>query len=611
MHTPCKNKTLHLKFFKSLNKLLVINFIAAILIAVIVTLILFSKNKFSNEQESALLIAIIANAFVITAPLVLFVLCVVSSAVFSVKLSKKNIYIRNLNNLESLSKVDVICLEKTNVITDGTLEIQKIIPLQAVATEQYINQWLSNLLRATNNVGAVFDALNKKYDFELSAGVVDSLSFDEKIKYIGATFKGGKTFVLGSPEFVPVKNKIGIIKRCEEYLNKGCRVLVLGEGKEQITSDGYYGELEGIVLIVLKDHISKNAFETFKWLKENNIKIKVISSDDALVVSAAAAEAGVGNADKFLTLGGLNINQAKDLIAEYCVFGEMDSEQKSELINILKEENQQVMMIGGSDCGVLPMKSSNFSISITDKKNELAKASDIVFKNASLDLIPFAIESSNSFINSLQKIIPLALAKMIVSFLITILFVSFSNDIKQCLFVFNHVLLLDLIINGIASLLLVLNKTKPQAKKKAFTYSVLKNTIPIALLQIVGMLTVLALYAMQKNNLLSVGIYSFDSAIAMSLLLLSIFSVVSLYNICCPLNKRRTIIFSLTTICVALLVAAAIIASYFNIIETPYKMLNGPMYFIVALISVIYSAIYMFAHQIIRIVKGDNYKDEN
>ena len=162
MHTQRKKVSIHFSFLKSINKVLLVSLIVAVLLTGVVALILNTQNKF---QDLPFAILVMVNVLLVSLPIVLFILCIISSALFNAELSKKSIVVNKLANFESLLKIDVLCLEKENVIVDGALTIKKVVPLQTVATEQYLNQWLSNMLRATNDKGDIFDALNKKYDF--------------------------------------------------------------------------------------------------------------------------------------------------------------------------------------------------------------------------------------------------------------------------------------------------------------------------------------------------------------------------------------------------------------------------------------------------------------
>ena len=596
-----KKVSIHFSFLKSINRALLVSLIVAVLLCGIVALILNGQNKF---QDIPLAILVIVNALLISLPIALFVLCIISSVLFNADLSKKNIAINKLNNFESLLDFDVLCLGKENVIVDGALTIKKVIPLQMVATEQYINQWLSNMLRATNDKGAIFDALNKKYDFELSAGVTNTLPYNDEIKYSGASFKGGKTIVLGNPETVPIKNKVGILKRCEEDINKGCRVLVVAEGKQPINNDGYHGELDAVALIILKDHIREGASESFKWFKDNGVDIKVITNDNPLVASVNALETGIEGADKYISLEGIDNDELDSLVSQYTVFGYATNEQKEAIVATLKKEHK-VMMIGGNNSDVLAMKASNFSVATVDADVESQKEADIVIDSPSLEPLTTAINSSKPFINNLQKILSLSLAKMVLALVVVLFFVILNTNLKQCLFVFNHFLLWDLLSNGVAAFLLTFDKNN---KRKTL---LIKATIPMAILQVVGVLSVFLLYALQNNKLFSIGLYSIDNVAVVCVLIISLLGIAALYNICYPLNRHRRIAFIVGAALNILAVAIIMLLSYLGVIESPYVEMGAPAYFIAAIIAVLYSAIYLFINRIINAFKGDNLENEN
>ena len=597
MHTPYKK--IHLKFLKPLNKLLLVNLVLSILLTGIAVLLIATQGKQITPW-------LIINIFLITSPILLFVLCIIASLKFSIELSKKNVSIQNLSRFESLLKFDVLCLEKANIIVDGNLEIRKVIPLNAVASEQYIAQWLSNLLRATNDSGDIYDALKQKYDLELSAGVVSVLPYNDQIKYSGASFKGGKTIVVGDLEFVPVKNKVGILKRCEEQISKGCKIVVLAEGKEQISDNGYPGELDGVALIVLKEHIRKEAFETFKWFKNNGPQIKVISSDDALVTSVAAAEAGIDNADKYISLEGIeNIENAAD---QYTVFGKATPEQKASLIKAFKEGGQKVVFMSGDSNNNLPMKKADLSIA-TDGVN-----ADLVLTNNSLDSLVETTREGNRFVCYLQKATALCLAKMILSFAITllfvILFVANVNSYKLSLFAFNHLLLCDLITNGIGAILLLFEKNKDKVDGSFFK-KVLNNAIPTAILQVLGLLILFVAFAMQQGGLLNFGLYTSEVPTTMSLIFIVVTSIIYLYNIYAPLNKFRAIKLASVGAANILAIAAFVLITQLDTgINGYYSTMNGPAWLFISIIAIVLSAIYLFVCRFIAIIKGD-INDEN
>lgn len=606
MRDTRKNKLVHFSFLKSINIVILISLVIAVLLTGIIALIFNTQNKLSNELG----IITLVNVFLVSSPLVIFIVSLISFAIFTSKLAKQNVGVNNYSRFESLSKIDVLCLEKENVIVDGTLTIKKVIPLKTVATEQYLNQWVSNALRVTNDKGPIFDALNKQFDFELSAGVISVLNYNDALRYSGASFKGGKTIVIGNPEFVPIKNKVGILKRCEEDINKGCRILVIAEGKEQIGNNGYPGELEGIALIVLKDHIREGAFETFKWFKNNNIDIKVISSDNALVCSVNAAEAGIEGADKYISLAGIELERIENLVSQYTIFGDASSEQKEVIINALKKQ-QKVMMIGGNENDIAAMKTSNFAVVPANGNINSQKEADIIIDNPSLESLPLVVEESEVFMNNMQKILVMSLAKAIFAFVVVLFFALFNNNIKQCLFVFNHLLLWDLITNGVISFLFIFDK-KNKKPNNDFFKKVLRTAIPTAILQIIGVLTVFILFAMENNHLLSLGLYSIDNVAVVSVLLFVAFGIVSLYNISVPFNRNRRLIVIIGASINVLTIAVIMLIAYLSgNKEIPYLAMNAPAYFLASIIAILYSSIYLFINRIISIVKGDNLENEN
>ena len=176
----------------------------------------------------------ITGSLIAMIPSGLYLLTSTALAVGVIGLSQKKAQVQDFYSVEMLARVDTLCVDKTGTITDGNLVVKKVVPLTSAATEEYIAQAISNLLCATNDNNATAQALRKEYDLELSAGINVALPFSSENKYSGASFKGGKTFILGAPEFLSLKNKPGIIKRCSEYTISGYRVFVLYLHREPI-----------------------------------------------------------------------------------------------------------------------------------------------------------------------------------------------------------------------------------------------------------------------------------------------------------------------------------------------------------------------------------------
>ena len=152
------------RFLKSLNKLLLIFSIVAVILTLLTVLVFAVQNRFSDTEKMPIAIEMIVNVLVITLPIGLTIICVASSIIFAINLSKKSIRVQNLSAVESFSEVEILCIDKTGSLTSGELEIKKIIPLKALATEEYIAQSISNVLQATKDDNLFVDALKKEFD---------------------------------------------------------------------------------------------------------------------------------------------------------------------------------------------------------------------------------------------------------------------------------------------------------------------------------------------------------------------------------------------------------------------------------------------------------------
>lgn len=618
----CKNKLSRLKFLKSVNKLLLVDVIATALVIALLILAFMIKNRFSNDENTLSSFKIILNCLIILLPIILFILCIVGSILLRNKLSKKHIRIQNLSSLESFAHVDILCVDKSGALTDGTLEIKKIVPLKAIVTEEYLDQWISNILRATEGNNLIANALKEKYDLQLSAGVISALPFGGGRQYFGASFKGGKNLIIGNPRYIPLRNEVGIMKRCEEYVNSGYRIFVLAEGKEQVKEDeDYEGDLDAIAIIVLKEHIRDGAFETFKWFKDNGVNIKVISSKDPLVTSVIAAEVGIENTDKYVSLEGLSIEKVKKLADTYTVFGKASSEQKEALIEAFKNKNQNVAMIGDDNSELLAMRKADCSIAVDDGDKEVVDTADIVITNSSIKPLTTANEESKRFINVFKRITSLHFARLLFALVLVIAFVivSFTKAEGSIspYFTFNNFLILDVLINGVGGLLILIeNKDEDFNYKESFIKSVLKKAVPTALLFAISVATFLILYALQNNQLINLGVYSFDVVLVMSFLAMNFIGLAYLYTMCLPLSKFRKItlivIGSLTISLIFVDVLLTYILKKIGIIlSIPYLEMNGPAYMATGIVTVVLVSIFIFIHELVSIIKGGNIKDEN
>ena len=606
------------EILRSLKKLFLVIGIVVISMAVFMLTTFLVKGKLNPDDPGSLRASVesITGAMVGMIPSGLYLLTSAALAMGVIGLSKKKAQVQDFYSVEMLARVDTLCVDKTGTITDGNLVVKKVIPLSAKYTDAMIAQNIANVIRATNDKNATAKALLKEFDLEITAGVVVALPFSSENKYSGASFKGGKTLIIGAPEFMPIKNKAGVIKRCEEYTKDGYRVIVLGEGKELIKDNKYTGELEPVALIVIKDHIREDALETFAWFKQNGVDIKVISGDSARTVSAIAAEAGISNADKYISLEGMSNEQVKEIATQYTVFGRVTPEQKEVLVIALKEAKHTVAMTGDGVNDILALKRSDCSIAMASGADAAKNISHIILIDSNFSRLPAVVDEGRRVVNNLQRTASLFVTKTFFIFMITLVFTiaTIVNKDIHYPFITNHLYLWEIFTTGFAAFALAMEKNSERIHGH-FLSNVFKKAIPAAVVLVSSVLLIFLFYLLQEKGLANFGIYNRGCAIAMSVITFSVLGIVCLYRVCSPLDKYRAVVLACSAVVNAVALILSAIFTYKlghveqRMLRIPFNDMSGPAYLTMAIIIIVYAALYLYIYRLIEIKKGEHVKE--
>lgn len=561
----------------------------------------------------------IMNILMMFIPGAIYLLSTLALAVFVGKLANKNIIIQDLYRLEVLNGIDILCLDKTGTITDGTMVVKRTIIVNRDLGEEYIAQAMSNVLVATNVYNPTAVALRKVYDLELSSGINAVLPFNSANKYCGATFKGGKTFILGVPDYLPLRNKKAILNRCEEFIKEGNRVLVLGESRDPIIENKFIGELDTIAIIIIKEKIREDVIKSLKLFIEKNIEIKIISGDHPQIASTVAQEAGISNANKYVSLENVSIDKVKELVARYTVFGYASPRQKETIISALQEENKRVAMVGDGVNDVLALKRADCAI-VMGSGDEIARnLAPVVLKDNKFSQLPEIMNSGRRVMNNLQRVASLLLTKTLFIFLLTVIYAMVSfispNIVSNYPFNINQLLPWELLFGGLAALLLCFEPNE-EKEKPVFIGKIIKTAIPFAVMLTAVVVIIFALFNFQKNGLINFGIYNQDTAIAMSALAVNLLAGVYLYKICKPWTKYRYILCVNVIALDVLVVGISALITYFGaqtetILQIRFLEVSGPAYMITAFIIVLAAAIYLLVNYLANVIKGETKKHEN
>ena len=470
---------------------------------------------------------------------------------------------------------------------------------------------MSNLLHATKDNNFTAQALKKYFNYESTKGVVEALPFNSENKYSAATFKGGETYVLGAQEFLNIPNLNSLVLRSEEYTNNGDRVLVLAKSSKPIKDGKIQNEVNPIALIILQDHIRENAIETFKWFKENGVKIKVISGDDPKTVSHIASEVGIEGAERYISLAGLSDDEVAKVAPLYDIFGRVNPDQKEIIVQALKNEGEKVAMTGDGVNDILALKRADCSIAMNNGSEAAKNVSHIVLTNSDFNSLPSVVAEGRRVINNLQRTSSLFLVKTMFSMTTTLVFLILmaTMGIKYP-FEATHFQLWSLINIGLSSFFLALEPNQ-EPLKGSFIGSILKKAVPGFVTILISVTLIYVMYMLQDTNLMYTGVYELHTAATMSVITFTILGLVVLLKICLPFNKYRALVFTGAAVVeVGLLIAAFIVSFRIGVKESivaiDFPTLTLVNWFAVAIIIVLAVATYLIVSYVVEVLKGEH-----
>lgn len=406
----------------------------------------------------------------------LYLLTTLALAVSMMKLAKDKVLLHDMKSIESLARVDVLCVDKTGTITKPEMTVTEIVSCDDSMNEVFTDYVMSSI---DNNATAV--AL-KKYlnDNNVMNGKRTASKvypFNSTVKY-GAMAFNGDYYVLGAPEFI-IKTGFNNLKDdISQYTTKGYRVIVLAKA-ESLTRDGVIdGEILPLGFVILANEIRDNAVETFTYFKEQGVAIKVISGDNPATVSEVARQAGIENAEKYVDASTLTDNlMISEAIAKYTVFGRVTPKQKQQFVKALKMQGHTVAMTGDGVNDILALKDADCSVAMASGSEATAQAAQIVLLDSDFSRMPEIVLEGRRVVNNVQRSASLFLVKNIFSLLLTIfstvLMISYPLMPSQ-------VSLISMFTIGIPGFLLALEPNKSRIKGH-FLGNVLLKALPAGL----------------------------------------------------------------------------------------------------------------------------------
>ncbi len=412
-------------------------------------------------------------------PAGMFLLTSLALAVGVIKLSKKRTLVQDLYSIEMLARIDVLCLDKTGTITDGTMKVNNVIEVDKTFKGS-IDDIVGSMLTALDDNNQTSRALATYFGYskELTAKTV--MPFSSSRKFSAVTFKNKETYIMGAAEFILKTKNESIEKIVKQYASKGLRILLLAKCEGEIIDEKLPLQRKPIAIIVIEDHIREDAEQTIKWFKDNGVQIKIISGDNPITVSEVSKRVGVERAELFISLEGLNEQQVIEAASKYTVFGRVSPEQKLILIKALKTKGHKVAMTGDGVNDILALKEADCSVAMASGSEAARHVSNLVLLDSNFSSMPSVVAEGRRVINNIQKSSSLFLMKTIFTIVITLLCLLLAIPYP---FTLKEIILLEVAVIGIPSFFLALQQNSDQIRGK-FLPNLLSKALPAAFILI-------------------------------------------------------------------------------------------------------------------------------
>ena len=491
------------------------------------------------KDRFAYVVPKVAGSVIGMIPSGLFLLTTMALSTGVYRLAKRNrTTVQQLYCLEMLARVDVLCLDKTGTITDGTMRVIDCLELKN-PTDYTMREIVGSMMNAFEETNATSEALIRFFNKNKVLTAQRIIPFSSARKYSAVVFDGVGTFYLGAPEFV-YPNGIQTIKaKVDRYASHGCRVLLLTHTSLCIKGDDLPKNLKPVGMIVIQDHIREDAFETIEYFRNNGVDVKVISGDNPITVAEIAARAGIQNTNRYVSLEGLTEEEVKEIAFDYTIFGRVNPNQKKALVEAYKDKKKTVAMTGDGVNDILALKEADCSIAMASGSEATRNVANIVLMDSNFSAMPSVVAEGRRVINNIQRSSTLFLVKTIFTVLLTLF--CMCTKIPY-FFDSSQLIIIEFCIIGIPATVISLLPNNEKVEGK-FIANVLKTSLP-------GALTVLffnmALYVvglkLPEFGWFVEGVRT-DLFITISLITTTAVTLTVLYKMCKPFNWVKVLVF--------------------------------------------------------------------
>ena len=523
------------RIFNSINNFIKV---ATVILAVLAVILIISERlaaQMDDWNSWKDTIITVSSSIIGMIPVGMFVMMSTALAVSVLRLSKHSALPQDLYSVEMLARVDTLLLDKTGTITSGDLEVVDIKTLTEPTVD--LRDLMCTFTEATKDKKSTARALDRKFEGGNVLKFTDALSFSSARKYSAVTLEGGKSYLLGAPEYVTV-----LSEEAKEYLSgqskMGRRSVLLAQFDGPI-SEAVPEKTVPLDIFILEDSLRTDVRSTLEWFYKNDVDVKIISGDNPETVSNIAAKTGVFNADKWVNCRGLSKEELEEKAEEGVVFGRVSPDQKRDIVRCLQKKGRTVGMIGDGVNDVKALRESDCSISFGSANEVARNISRIILTDNNFSTLPTIVNEGRSVIGNIEKVSALYIMKNIAIMVLTLAFAiaGFVNPAISYPISTKQLLLLEFFVIGVPSLAFAMQKGNARRVTGNFMRNVLKSALPASLALI---LSVAIIYPLGMNGVFAAASETY--VVSVTGMALTVTGFMCLLIISLPPDKFRLIV---------------------------------------------------------------------
>ena len=464
-------KQVHSELRNSMNKIL--KFISIVILPIGIAL--FCKQYFLSGEgyNAAILDTVSAMLGMIPQGLVLLISTALALGV--IRLSARKTLVQELYCIETLARVDTLCLDKTGTITEGRMCVQGT---ELLIEGIDVGGLISRILAALSEENDTSRALQEAFPPKETVPCAHVIPFSSDRKYSGAAFQNEGTYYMGAYQFLFPKADPAITEKISEYAKKGMRVLVVAHTPQVMQENNLPADIELLGLVLITDVIRKEAPEILQYFYNQGVDLKVISGDDPVTVSAIAAKAGLRHAEKYVDATTLHTQEELQQAVRTCnVFGRVTPRQKEQMVRALQNDAHTVAMTGDGVNDVLALKAADCSIAMASGSDAAKNTSNLVLLDSNFASMPHIVNEGRRVINNIRMAASMFLVKTIFSMLLSVMTIFFGQSYP---FIPIQLSIISACAVGIPTLILQLEPSFDPIEK-GFLRHVFRYAIPVAL----------------------------------------------------------------------------------------------------------------------------------